>query len=354
MNTLQSTPYIKRMLNLTTDDILTGIADTAMKIEANDRKADKIVLPAEIYYNIASQYPSIIDVRATFNGRPSSIYRGRSATYPIIRNDPWTSSQPGRIDYAREVNTTAGLQVMEEDKPRLWGMEVEVSREAKDITVRSEEYGPYFLNNFGYRRDDLLEAARHIALEHGQIQGFATATDITGNPRRSRGKTVPVEYTVDEQQQKVECRQVETISLFQMKLKILRKNTITPIVRHRADPVFAETPAETIALETLREMITEEEFRKYMVQGFVLVRGASGKVYQIFRQQRHIKVRLNGQLVEELCIGLKKELHTPPTDKVIAFKTMIEVGEDVIRKFSNVYNMVGHKSFLGHPVRAVA
>ena len=55
---------------------------------------------------------------------------------------------------------------------------------------------------------------------------------------------------------------------------------------------------EWVALNTLREMITETEFRKYLKYGFLLVRGASGDVYQIWRVKHHVNVwclRKDGQ-----------------------------------------------------------
>jgi hypothetical protein len=96
---------------------------------------------------------------------------------------------------------------------------------------------------------------------------------------------------------------------------------------------------EQIAVETLREEITEQELRKYLRYGFILVKGASGKTYQIFRNSWHTKVWLGGKLVEEICVRLDSTSKVPPTDNVIAFKHMLETDESEFRQCGNVYNM---------------
>lgn len=98
---------------------------------------------------------------------------------------------------------------------------------------------------------------------------------------------------------------------------------------------------EAVALDTLREMITEEEFRRYIKYGFVAVRGRSGNVYQIFRNKHHTKVWKGNKVVEEVCVRIRYEARVPPTDNVIAFMAMVQADEDAFRKAGNVYKMVG-------------
>jgi len=100
------------------------------------------------------------------------------------------------------------------------------------------------------------------------------------------------------------------------------------------------SPEESKALDTLREMISEADFRRYLVYGFILVKGQSGKVYQIFRVQHHTKVWEKGKKVEEVCAYIKDH-KIPPTDKLIAFKTMIETDEELFRKAGNLYKFQG-------------
>jgi hypothetical protein len=101
-----------------------------------------------------------------------------------------------------------------------------------------------------------------------------------------------------------------------------------------------EIEPERKALETLREIISEAEFRKYLRYGFVLVKGQSGRTYQVFKNRSHCKVWLNGKVVEEVCVRIKNK-EIPLTDNVVAFKTMIETSEEEFKKLGNVYKMVG-------------
>jgi len=110
-------------------------------------------------------------------------------------------------------------------------------------------------------------------------------------------------------------------------------------VKSRASLILDAPENEYRAIETLREMITETEFRKYIKDSFILVSGRSGDVYQIFRTRAHTKVWRSGRVVEEVCVRIKDKA-IPPTDNVIAFKTLIEVDEKEFKKLGNVYSMV--------------
>lgn len=96
---------------------------------------------------------------------------------------------------------------------------------------------------------------------------------------------------------------------------------------------------EQNAIETLRESITETEFRKYLKYGFVLIEGKDGRTYQVFRNRSHTKVWKGGHVIEEICVYIKNS-NIPPTDSVIAFRTMIQASEEDFRKMGNVYPMV--------------
>jgi len=116
---------------------------------------------------------------------------------------------------------------------------------------------------------------------------------------------------------------------------------LSPAVHVRSAAVQAESPQEAIAQETLREVVTEDQYRKYLRYGFVLVQGLSGATYQVFRNRTHVKVWVGGKLVEEVCVYLKavEGLRVPPTDKVVAFKTMIEADEEAFKGMGNRYRM---------------
>lgn len=118
----------------------------------------------------------------------------------------------------------------------------------------------------------------------------------------------------------------------------LRSN-LAIVVKSRVETPQAVSPAEQIAMETLREFISETEFRKYLRYGFVLVKGKSGDTFQIFRNRSHTKVWRNGQVVEEVCVRIQQGENVPPTDNVIAFRSIIQSDEEAFRKLGNVYKM---------------
>lgn len=106
----------------------------------------------------------------------------------------------------------------------------------------------------------------------------------------------------------------------------------------RGELVHNVSQNEMTAIDTLREMISEREYRRYINYGFILVQGKSGATYQVFRNKSHTKVWKGGKLIEEVCVRLK-DFRLPPTDNVIAFKTMIEIDEAEFKKAGNVYKM---------------
>lgn len=127
---------------------------------------------------------------------------------------------------------------------------------------------------------------------------------------------------------------------YEKELIIRAPNGLTIIIKSRANPFKGGTREEIKAIETLREMISEADYRRFLKYGFILVRARSGKIYQIPRVNKHIKVWHNGQVVEELCSYINDE-KIPPTDRLVAFKTMLESdnGEEELRKISNVYRL---------------
>jgi hypothetical protein len=111
-------------------------------------------------------------------------------------------------------------------------------------------------------------------------------------------------------------------------------------IKSRADYSYLKdyNPSERKAIDTLHEMISERDFRKYLTHGFILVPGRSGKMYQIFRSRPHTRVWSQGKMVEEVCVVIQDE-GIPKTDKVIALKVMLETDEEEFRKMGNIYKM---------------
>jgi len=97
--------------------------------------------------------------------------------------------------------------------------------------------------------------------------------------------------------------------------------------------------SEETAIHTLREVISEKEFRKYIRYGFIIVKGKSGDEYQVYRNRSHTKVWRGGEVIEEICVRIKSGKKIPPTDNVIAFKALIETDESSFKTLGNVYRM---------------
>lgn len=119
----------------------------------------------------------------------------------------------------------------------------------------------------------------------------------------------------------------------------LKENLFPVIITKRNIFNFSGHPGEPKALCSLREIITETEYRKYLRYGFVNVTGKSGDTYQIFRNKSHTKVFRGGKLIEEICVRINS-VDAPPTDSVIAFKTLIETNEEDFKALGNRYKMV--------------
>lgn len=148
------------------------------------------------------------------------------------------------------------------------------------------------------------------------------------------------ELRIDLQNESFELRRGEdsfNILDHQEYLRRRLRNNLVFKFKTRGGLVNGVNKEEWTAIDTLRELITEKEFRKYMKYGFLLVEGASGDVYQIFRDQWHTKIWRKGNLVEEVCVRLDPSV--PPTDNVIAFMSIILTNESAFKKLGNVYKM---------------
>jgi hypothetical protein len=119
--------------------------------------------------------------------------------------------------------------------------------------------------------------------------------------------------------------------------------TLENSLNHRQQPLRAlykerefenVSPAEVVALQLLRKMVSQENFRRYLRYGFVPVRGASGLVYQIHRRDR-ITVWDRGEEVARLCVHLRGQ-NMPPTDEVVGKILIVECDEKEIWRKSNI------------------
>lgn len=84
------------------------------------------------------------------------------------------------------------------------------------------------------------------------------------------------------------------------------------------------TQPEMVALQMMKSMLSEEDWKRYLKYGFVVVHGKSGLYYQVVRNQDHVRVYRQGKKIAELCIYVPG---VPPTDQVVAKKVMLECSE---------------------------
>jgi len=92
---------------------------------------------------------------------------------------------------------------------------------------------------------------------------------------------------------------------------------------------------ELTALELLKTMLPVDEWRRYLIYGFVLAQGKSGLMYQIVRGQHLVHVFRKGKRIADLCIFTRD---VPPTDEVITKKVMVECDELGVWMSANIHN----------------
>jgi len=133
----------------------------------------------------------------------------------------------------------------------------------------------------------------------------------------------------------------------EVKTKI--KRNLSPNIQFTPRITTIETAEEKKAMQSLRDVISEKEYRKYLINGYVLLTGSEyfmevdqrvrglklPFVYQVFKNRSHIKVYAKGKPVCELCIHTDEGC--PPTDHVINIKMMIEHDEKDLWDASNYH-----------------
>lgn len=160
---------------------------------------------------------------------------------------------------------------------------------------------------------------------------YSTGTiTINTNETASYWNYEPQVFTLEEMKRQLRHAELQ---------KRLRPN----VINHRGQPARSAErgrqfdnaqPEELVALQLLRRMVTPEEFRRYLRHGFVHVRGPSGLVYQVGRNQT-IKVWDRNELIASLCVHLR-DRNIPPTDEVVAKMLIVECDEPDIWKRSNI------------------
>jgi len=135
----------------------------------------------------------------------------------------------------------------------------------------------------------------------------------------------------------------------EVKTKI--KRNLSPNIQFTPKITTIETVEEKKAMQSLRDVVTEKEYRKYLINGYIMISGSKyfmevpdkvrglkmPFVYQVFKNQSHIKVYSQGKPVCELCIHT--EGCCPPTDHILNMKMMLEHDEKDLWDASNYYDI---------------
>lgn len=112
--------------------------------------------------------------------------------------------------------------------------------------------------------------------------------------------------------------------------EILQNRQAPMILGTRKGMSVPQDPREIRARETLRRVLGEDKFRRFIKHGFVSVQAKSGLVYQIFPGHGITNVYRNGEKVERLCVVLSGDF--PPTDSIIMRYLLILNDEADFRK----------------------
>jgi len=133
----------------------------------------------------------------------------------------------------------------------------------------------------------------------------------------------------------------------------MKENMRSSVIRNRTHLDWSNpTPAELKARETLRDMITEAEWRRYVTNAFIMVRGASGNWYQIFgRRYERLRVYRDGKQIQAICIHTDEKC--PPTDHVLNMKILIEIDEQAVLQGGNITKISNYERPKLHVVNRV-
>lgn len=132
----------------------------------------------------------------------------------------------------------------------------------------------------------------------------------------------------------IDIPQPTTTEIRRWKYSVLRKARLSHQEPTRQNPITINGQAESKALRTLRDLISECAYRRYLANGFIMVKGASGLHYQIFADQRKTIVWKDHQAVSKICIHTDRSC--PPSDHIINLKHIIELDEQALWLGGNV------------------
>jgi hypothetical protein len=123
-------------------------------------------------------------------------------------------------------------------------------------------------------------------------------------------------------------------ALVKNRVKSVMKNNLLIKVNSRQKPLQTKAHIEEQrARLTLRDMLSEQDWRRYVTNGFIMVKGSSDYWYQIFVSSG-VNVYKHGKKVHYICIHTDNTC--PPSDHVINMKLLVEFDEAALWKGGNI------------------
>lgn len=173
------------------------------------------------------------------------------------------------------------------------------------------------INNMAYIINSIATTAGDIATLHFTSTGSATTINLVSPNRTAEA----VLYHVIHKKQQVR--------------QIIKSNLLIKVKNTRENLPTKYSLQEQRARDTLRDMLTEQEWRRYATNGFIMVKGSSGCWYQIFAEyNKRINVYRDNKKINNICIHSDKSC--PPTDHVINMKVLVEIDETAVWQNGNV------------------
>jgi hypothetical protein len=114
------------------------------------------------------------------------------------------------------------------------------------------------------------------------------------------------------------------------------------IIHQRQAPiVFVRTHCPTLNLreqrarQTLQRLVGQEQYRNFLRKGFISIRAASGRTYQIFAGSNMTCVWEHGKMIKKLCVTLKGDF--TPTDVLIMRYILLTTDENKFWQQANQF-----------------
>jgi hypothetical protein len=118
--------------------------------------------------------------------------------------------------------------------------------------------------------------------------------------------------------------------------EILRSRVAPAVIVSRKSVVLAATVPETRARQTLRRVIGDDEYYAFLKNGFITVKGKSGRFYQLYPGHDFTRVWEDGKMIEQLCVVLSGNF--PATDALLMRYVILLNDEEHFRSLANKHS----------------